>query len=1230
MSVIPKIVIKHNLLESGDILMKRKSKLKKIISQILVLALVLTQCQMIAPGKASAALPAYAYITNCTEGSVTVLDVNTNTVVDTIYGFISPWAVAFHPNQARVYISNLSGNNISVIDTETNTKITDIPSGWPYPRAMEVSPDGTKLYVVTQNRIQIIDTVTYSSTPVDISFSPETMVMTPDGLKIYLTNTYDDTIRVFDTLTNTEDPTPISVGLQPSGMAITPDGAALYVAASESLSVYVIDTSTDAVITNVPVSSSPGYVSVTPDGTRVYVSRSSGEVSVIDTTTNTETTMITVGTSPAGISVTPDGSQVYVVNSGSDNVSVINTATNTVTQTLAVGDDPRAYGKFIGVLQNSPPASPVVTDTYPPGNAIDVQIDSDIMVNFSELIEPGPNFSAISLITGTTAVDISPVPDGNLYIYPLSTLNYSTAYTVYLPAGAVQDSSGNIMESDYTFNFTTAADPAPAADTTPPTWPNGNLIYANSGHDSATLEWTSAEDPNGVVAYSVYEIIGYWEYPEQADPYFVEDKLFKATVSGATYNIIISGLTPETTYQFKVEAVDPSGNWSNDGPGVNLNTPAPPDTTPPSVTVIDTYPTVGVDKPVGSFISVSFSEPVNQGIYFSDISLKVENTSVGINPLTLNGDTYLEIFPISILEYSKTYTVTIPAGAVQDLTGNTLESDFTFQFTTEADPAPAINATGMTLSKPMLNLSPDMTAKHLTRAEAVRFIIKSFGLLNMDAQSSFTDVPPTDPYYHEISSAVAAEIISGYEDNTFQPHWSLTRAEFAAILVLASGYPHDYATTPFSDVPADYWAAQYIAAARDAGFLLGYPDGTFKPDEAASLEVYGKLIARITPLDALNKKIIWSSSDTSIATVDQTGQVAGLAVGSALITATTEDGSLTATCTVTVSNDFVNFPDTNLEAAVLYALNKSAGPVTIADLSNLTILNATNRGINDLTGLEYAINLKQLYLENNQITDLTPLANLISLEDLWLGHNEIDDTTISNVGGLTNLKWLYLNNNYLSSIETLSNLEQLQTLGLNDNYITDVSPLAGLTSLWGLRLGNNYIDDISDLRSLVNLQSLDLQAQNLYEGTGLTDISAVAEMPYLRNLLLNDNSITDLTPVQNLTNLRLLTLWNNDISDSADSGLSPLAGLSGLTDLWLDNNDISNVTALAGLTNLQALSLAGNYNLYNISSLINNSGLGQGDYVYLPTDISPNDIQALNDKNINVIVRGVTNYAQPS
>ena len=61
------------------------------------------------------------------------------------------------------------------------------------------------------------------------------------------------------------------------------------------------------------------------------------------------------------------------------------------------------------------------------------------------------------------------------------------------------------------------------------------------------------------------------------------------------------------------------------------------------------------------------------------------------------------------------------------------------------------------------------------------------------------------------------------------------------------------------------------------------------------------LVATVTPSNATNKAVTWSSSGSSVASVDNSGVVTGESAGSATITVTTVDGSFTDSCEVTVS-----------------------------------------------------------------------------------------------------------------------------------------------------------------------------------------------------------------------------------------------------------------------------------------------------------------------------------------
>jgi Leucine-rich repeat (LRR) protein len=100
----------------------------------------------------------------------------------------------------------------------------------------------------------------------------------------------------------------------------------------------------------------------------------------------------------------------------------------------------------------------------------------------------------------------------------------------------------------------------------------------------------------------------------------------------------------------------------------------------------------------------------------------------------------------------------------------------------------------------------------------------------------------------------------------------------------------------------------------------------------------------------------------------------------------------------------VNFPDPGLEAAVREAIGRLMGDILESDLVGLTTLDAEDRGISDLTGIEYCVDLTWLHLSGNQIVDITPLAGLINLTKLWLKWNDIFDISPlvenSTVGGL--------------------------------------------------------------------------------------------------------------------------------------------------------------------------------------------------------------------------------------
>ena len=88
----------------------------------------------------------------------------------------------------------------------------------------------------------------------------------------------------------------------------------------------------------------------------------------------------------------------------------------------------------------------------------------------------------------------------------------------------------------------------------------------------------------------------------------------------------------------------------------------------------------------------------------------------------------------------------------------------------------------------------------------------------------------------------------------------------------------------------------------------------------------------------------------------------------------------------------VHIPDVNLRAAIAEALGKSINaPITSEEMGTLSELAAINRGIQDLTGMQFAINLRELLVMDNRISDLSPIAGLIEMYELRINDNPVSD-----------------------------------------------------------------------------------------------------------------------------------------------------------------------------------------------------------------------------------------------
>ncbi|ANF94681.1 S-layer homology domain-containing protein [Paenibacillus bovis] len=100
-------------------------------------------------------------------------------------------------------------------------------------------------------------------------------------------------------------------------------------------------------------------------------------------------------------------------------------------------------------------------------------------------------------------------------------------------------------------------------------------------------------------------------------------------------------------------------------------------------------------------------------------------------------------------------------------------------------------------------------------------------------------------------SAASSGYIQGYQDGTFRPDQQVTRAELSVMLerLLNGSESEGTASTSFKDVPSTYWASGGIQLIQSYGWMKGYPDGSFQPGKAMTRAELASLIARWKELD---------------------------------------------------------------------------------------------------------------------------------------------------------------------------------------------------------------------------------------------------------------------------------------------------------------------------------------------------------------------------------------------
>ncbi len=262
-------------------------------------------------------------------GSISVIDMLTNVVTDTIPLTARPRGVALTRGGLYAYISARAPDSVLVLDTGSKSVKSSVSIG-PSPEAVVLTPDGTRAYVTNLggDSVSVISTDAALTDPghavvatIKVGHWPKAIALSPDGAFAYVANFADDTISVLDTQSNSLELPPIGVGSSPAAIAVSPNGDFVYVVNSGMSttcmshgSLFVIATSTRAVVGLICVGDVPSGIAVDSDGLAYVTSLGDNSIALVDPGSQSGAALSVAHLSQpcSAVAVTPDGQFVYV------------------------------------------------------------------------------------------------------------------------------------------------------------------------------------------------------------------------------------------------------------------------------------------------------------------------------------------------------------------------------------------------------------------------------------------------------------------------------------------------------------------------------------------------------------------------------------------------------------------------------------------------------------------------------------------------------------------------------------------------------------------------------------------------------------------------------------------------------------------------------------------------------------------------------------------------------
>lgn len=293
-------------------------------------------------------MPYRAFVSNDGSNQIQVVELSTGDEAARIPVPPGPFGLALTPDHLQLWVPLDVARSVAVICTPTSSVMRQIALHDPHLTDVAIAHDGSRAYVLSA--LGVIHVIDVRTNDVKALWgiggvNTERMELSPDGTELWVVDEGQDTVIVVDTARG-RTVRHVTDAHAPSDLAFTPDGRKVYISDMATGSVLAVDRASREVLREIRTEwpeGLPRAVAVNPDGREVYVTFFGADQVAVIGTESDEVIGVLEGPfdGPNGIGLTPDGRTAVIVNQHGDFTTVADIETRRQVGTLPFHGNPR-------------------------------------------------------------------------------------------------------------------------------------------------------------------------------------------------------------------------------------------------------------------------------------------------------------------------------------------------------------------------------------------------------------------------------------------------------------------------------------------------------------------------------------------------------------------------------------------------------------------------------------------------------------------------------------------------------------------------------------------------------------------------------------------------------------------------------------------------------------------------------------------------------------------------